>query len=70
MSSSEKIQEKNENCTLPTIRSPSSMNSLIDLDVLSNKVDPLPENIEEIYLKAVSVKKNYQKIQKKKGGRK
>ena len=46
------------------------MNSLIDLDVLSNKVDPLPENIEEIYLKAVSVKKNYQKIQKKKGGRK
>jgi hypothetical protein len=30
----------------------------------------LPENIEEIYLKAVNVKKNYNKTQKKKKDKK
>ena len=61
--------EKSEIHTLPTIRSPSSFSLLSELD-LNRRVDPLPENIEEIYLKAASVKKGYQKVQKKKGGRK
>lgn len=69
----EKIPEKVEPKTLSSLKGPHScisLNDELEVSVGNVKIEPLPQNIEEIYLKAVSVKKGYQKVQKKKGGRK
>jgi hypothetical protein len=69
----EKLPEKVESNTSSTLKGTNSCFSFaeeLELGAVHTKIEPLPQNIEEIYLKAVSVKKGYQKVQKKKGGRK
>lgn len=61
----EKQHDKGEGPTLASIH-PSSP-SLPSLHELPSRVEPLPDSIEAIYLRAASVKKGYSKVQKKKG---